>query len=110
MLSTAWGPCRVAKLVDPRIVFSRYGRARKIEGSQGPPLERPVAPHPDARRPTQRIPFAQLRALVVRSLDDDEADPASEFEERATTYRPLKPARVSTLDDVIASLLRTQQR
>lgn len=73
-------------------------------------MERPPAPHPDASRVTLRMPFAQLRALVVSSLAepevDDDADPAAEFEERATTYRPLRPARVTTLDDVIASLLR----
>lgn len=86
----------------------RYGRARRLERSSGPPVERPPAAHPDASRVTLRMPFAQLRALVVSSLDepDDDADPVAEFEERATTYRPLRPARVSTLDDVIASLLR----
>lgn len=56
------------------------------------------------------MPFAQLRALVVRSFDEeDPAQAVAEFEERATTYRPVKPARVSTLDDVIASLLRSQR-
>lgn len=82
----------------------RYGRARRIEGSQ---VTRAPISHPDAGRPTQRMPFGQLRALVVSSIrDEDPEDVAAEFEERATTYRPVRPARVTTLDDVIASLLR----
>jgi hypothetical protein len=82
----------------------RYGRARRIEGSQA---ARPPIPHPDAGRVTLRMPFAQLRSLVVSSIrDEDSEDIAAEFEERATTYRPVCPARVSTLDDLIASLLR----
>ena len=70
-------------------------------------MERPPIPHPDASRPTLRMSFAQLRELVASSIDDDDPEEvAAEFEERATTYRPTRRARLTTLDDVIASLLR----
>jgi hypothetical protein len=57
------------------------------------------------------MPFDQLRALVLaviedREGEDDDGDPVAEFESRPTVYRPTRPARVSTLDDVIESLLR----
>ncbi len=60
------------------------------------------------------MPFDQLRALVIAAIeardddddDDDDGDPVAEFEARPTTYRPSRPARVSTIDDVIESLLR----
>ena len=49
-----------------------------------------------------RMPFAQLRSLVMCLIDADD-DPTHEFDdERATTFRP----RVKTIDRVIASLVR----
>lgn len=63
------------------------------------------------------MPFDQLRALVIAAIEardagdgdddhDDDGDPVAEFEARPTTYRPSRPPRISTLDDVIESLLR----
>jgi hypothetical protein len=55
------------------------------------------------------MPFDQLRALVVAVIEadaDDDGDPVAEFEARPTTYRPTRPARTTTLDEVIESLLR----
>ena len=50
-----------------------------------------------------RMPFAQLRSLVMSLIDADD-DPTHEFDDEGgpTTYRP----RVKTIDRVIASLLR----
>ena len=64
-------------------------------------------PHPDSGRTTLRMPYAQLRALVVALIEEEEAEQAvAEFEAKPTTYRPIGPSRTSTLDDVIASLMR----
>jgi hypothetical protein len=54
------------------------------------------------------MPFDQLRALVVAvtEAEDDDGDPVAEFESKPTTYRPIRPARTTTLDAVIESLLR----
>jgi hypothetical protein len=54
------------------------------------------------------MPFDQLRALVVAVIEaeDEDGDPVAEFEAKPTTYRPTRPARTTTLDDVIESLLR----
>lgn len=51
-----------------------------------------------------RMPFAQLRALVVAAIGPDDDDPAHEFDDEGgpTTYHP----RTSTLDRVIVSLSR----
>ncbi|MEO7729653.1 MAG: hypothetical protein ABIY55_01675 [Kofleriaceae bacterium] len=71
-------------------------------------MERPPLPYPDASRPTLRMPFDQLRALVLAVIEaeDEDGDPVAEFEAKPTTYRPTRPARTTTLDDVIESLLR----
>jgi hypothetical protein len=52
------------------------------------------------------MPFEQLRALVLALVEADD-DPANEceFEALPTTYAPNRP-RVSTLDQLIASLPR----
>lgn len=96
----AWRP--IAQVVN------RFGRAKRISGSQAAALDRAPLPHPDAARPTRRMPFDQLRALVtaVIEAEDEDGDPVAEFETRPTTYRPTRPSRVSTLDEVIESLLR----
>ncbi|MEO7730164.1 MAG: hypothetical protein ABIY55_04270 [Kofleriaceae bacterium] len=102
------------------LVVNRFGRARRVEESQARAFERPPSIHPDASRPTRRMPFDQLRTLVIAVIEDrDEAragardragteddDPAAEFETQPTTYRPTRRARATTLDDVIESLLR----
>ena len=68
-------------------------------------------PHPHATRPTRRIPFEQLRTLVVSLIEPERApppgpddDPATEFDTQATTCRP--GPRTSTLDQLIAFLRR----
>ena len=69
---------------------------------------RPPLPHPDAGRATRRMPFEQLRALVITLTEPDpdpapapsDDDPAAEFEMRPTTCLP----RTSTLDQLIAAL------
>jgi hypothetical protein len=66
---------------------------------------RPPQPHPDANRDTRRMPFEQLRTLVVsliepESADDD--DPVAEFDAQPTTCLP--GPRTSTLDQLIAAL------
>lgn len=59
--------------------------------------------HPDAQRITRRMPFGQLRALIVSLLDDTLGEdpgpppPPAPLRTRATP-------RASTLDDLIASL------
>jgi hypothetical protein len=79
--------------------------------------------HPDDDADTQRMPFQQLRALVVQIIrGDDDVDPESEFDAQPTTYQP-KPARripppppprkaprLSTLDELIASLRADRRR
>jgi hypothetical protein len=59
--------------------------------------------HPDADRPTVRIPFDQLRALVISLIEEDLETAELEFETQPTTYALNRP-RVSTLDALIASL------
>jgi hypothetical protein len=86
---------------------NKHPRARRAEGSRPP--TRPPQPHPDEGRPTRRMPFEQLRALVVSLLEpDSDADAAAdnEFDTQPTTHRPSQSnlSRVSTLDQVIASL------
>jgi hypothetical protein len=50
------------------------------------------------------MPFEQLRALVVALLEPDD-DAATEFDTQPThRASPPDPARVSTLDQVIAAL------
>lgn len=58
--------------------------------------------HPDASRPTRRMPFEQLRSLVVSLVEAEEDDPVNEFETQVTTFQPK--ARTSTLDDLVAWL------
>lgn len=81
---------------------NKHPRARRAEGSRPPP--RTPLPHPDADRATRRMPFEQLRALVVSLLEPDD-DAVSEFEAEPThRASQLTPSRVSTLDQVIALL------
>jgi hypothetical protein len=68
-------------------------------------------PHPHAARETRRIPFEQLRQLVVSLIEPEPApppgsddDPVAEFDTQATTCRP--GPRTSTLDQLIAFLRR----
>jgi hypothetical protein len=82
---------------------TRYGRARKVEGSVV--QTRPPQPHPDAGRDTRRMPFEQLRSLVVSLISTesgDDGDPVAEFETQQTTCLP--GPRTSTLDQLIAWL------
>jgi hypothetical protein len=77
-----------------------------------------VLPHPDAGNPTRRMPFEQLRALVLSLVESDaqradpepepDDDPVAEFETQPTVCLPQ--ARVSTLDQLIAALPRYEQR
>jgi hypothetical protein len=88
---------------------TRYGRAQKVEGSVV--RARPPQPHPDANRDTRRMPFEQLRTLVVsliepESADDD--DPVAEFDTQPTVCLP--GPRTSTLDQLIAALPRYDSR
>ena len=82
------------------------GRFRSAEGSR--PAIRPSWPHPDADRATKRMPYHQLRALVLSSIDPTEIpmeledDPTNEFESQPTVC--VRVSRVSTLDELIASL------
>lgn len=103
------------------------GRSRSPRGSR--PASRPTWPHPDADRLTKRMPYHQLRALVlssipsiealeaIESLDEIEAieeieelepneiieeDPTNEFDSQPTVC--VRVSRVSTLDELIASL------
>ena len=73
---------------------------------------RPPQPHPDADRDTRRMPFDQLRSLVVSLIDpnavDDDGDPVAEFETQPTTCLP--GPRTSTLDQLIASLPNHESR
>ena len=72
---------------------------------------RPPQPHPDADRNTRRMPFEQLRTLVVSLIDSDAAaddDPTAEFETQPTTCLP--GPRTSTLDQLIAALPRYDSR
>lgn len=90
--------------------MSSYGRSRSAEGSR--PVRRPTWPHPDADRATKRMPYQQLRALVLSSIDptdnpaenptEIEDDPTNEFESRPTVC--VRISRVSTIDELIASL------
>jgi hypothetical protein len=66
---------------------------------------RPPRPHPDAERDTRRMPYQQLRTLVVSLIDDD--DPAAEFDAMPTTCLP--GPRTSTLDQLIAALPRYER-
>ena len=81
--------------------------------------------HPDENRQTVRMPFAQLRELVIALIDppaplgvvpegsldldalafedEDDIDAEREFESQPTTYALNRP-RVSTLDQLIAAL------
>jgi len=96
------GPRSLREAVDALSV-TKHPRASRVEGSR-PPTRTPQ-PHPDAGRTTRRMPFEQLRALVVELLEpDDEA--VDEFDTQPTTHRPSQPGlpRVSTLDQLIASL------
>jgi hypothetical protein len=78
------------------------GRFRSAEGSR--PAIRPTRPHPDADRATKRMPYHQLRALVLSSIESTEVedDPTNEFEAQPTVC--VRVARVSTIDQLIASL------
>jgi hypothetical protein len=96
---------------------TKFARARRLDDSvvEEVELERPVRRHPDDGSSTQRIPFKQLRELVVAMVDDDD-DWASEWETelKPTTYQPRQrrpppppkraAPRLSTLDELIASL------
>lgn len=79
-----------------------------MDSSQAAALARQPLPHPDAGRATRRMPFDQLRALVLAVIEAeaDDGDPVAELEAKPTTYRPTCRARTTTLDDVIHSLLR----
>lgn len=66
---------------------------------------RPPQPHPDADRDTRRMPFEQLRTLVVSLIEPEpveDDDPVAEFDTRPTTCLP--GPRTSTLDQLIAAL------
>lgn len=91
-------------MADDQVV-KRFDRARKVAGSHAP--ERSPLPHPDAGRTTRRMPFDELRALVVAVIEaeDEDGDPVAEFEAKPTTCRPTRAAR-TTIDEVIESLLR----
>jgi hypothetical protein len=86
---------------------TRFIRAKRVEGSWPPP--RVPQPHPDAARPTRRMPFEQLRALVISLIEpepepgpeSDPDDPVSEFDSQRTTCRG---PRTSTLDQLIEFL------
>jgi hypothetical protein len=83
---------------------------------------RPAQPHPDADRDTRRMPFQQLRALVVSLIEPDADpdaevdagpdteidDPVAEFDTMPTTCLPAP--RTSTLDQLIASLPKAEPR
>jgi hypothetical protein len=60
------------------------------------------------------MPFEQLRALVTTLLEPDpDADEAvNEFDSQPTTFRPSHSglSRVSTLDQLIASLPKPRAR
>jgi hypothetical protein len=74
---------------------NRFVRARR-QGVSG------CHPHPDANQTTARMPFAQLRSLVLALIDADPPAPAApgddndddpdaavrEFDMQPTTYRP----------------------
>jgi hypothetical protein len=78
---------------------------RLARGSNTSPLpKRPILRHPHADRTTQRMPFAQLRELVIAAMDDEAREAAREFDEAAqTTFRP-PVSRTATIDALIASL------
>lgn len=95
--------------------MSQSGRARRNSQSS-------CHPHPDANEPTRRIPYQQLRALVIsliesdgpRSEDDEDDDPDAaerEFDTLPTAHLPTRrsasstrPPRFRTLDAVLADL------
>lgn len=105
--------------------MTRYGRATRVEGSVV--QARLPQPHPDAERATKRMPYEQLRSLVVSLIDaelvdvdelvdqtnpagDDDPDAAVrefEFETQRTTCLP--GPRTSTLDQLIAALPRYER-
>ncbi len=58
--------------------------------------------HPDAGKQTVRMPFAQLRSLVIAAIEGAEAEREFDDDSVATTYKP----RTRTLDRVLASLSR----
>jgi hypothetical protein len=68
---------------------------------------RPPQPHPDANRDTRRMPFEQLRTLVVSLIEDGDDDPVAEFDAMPTTCLP--GPRTSTLDQLIAALPRYER-
>lgn len=101
---------------------SKFARARRLDDSVVEEIaelaqpDKPVHRHPNESFSTQRIPFPQLRDLVVSMLEDDD-DWASEWESeiKPTTYVPRKrrppppppkraAQRLGTLDELIASL------
>jgi hypothetical protein len=87
---------------------NKFGRARRAEGSQAQVPTRAPVTHPDAARATRRMPYEQLRQLVVMLIEPDEpdpedGDPASEFESQPTMCLP-RPPRTNTLDELIAAL------
>ncbi|HEV7557426.1 MAG TPA: hypothetical protein VGO00_18290 [Kofleriaceae bacterium] len=71
--------------------MSKFGRPRR-EGVR----------HPDCDRETQRIPFLQLREMVMSLMQDDDDDPVREFDVQPTTYRPQR--RLETIDALIEAL------
>jgi hypothetical protein len=80
--------------VDARIVDNR-GRTRRAKGSRPP--ERAARVHPDASRPTRRIPFEQLRALVISSIAP-EGGPEGEIEGE-TQHEPVYEVEDEVLYD-----------
>jgi hypothetical protein len=96
---------------------NRYGRARRVESTGAP--DRTPHPHPDAERPTRKMPFEQLRTLVISLIQTDpddrdegaaleDTDPVAEFDARPTTCVPHP--RVETIDQLIAALPRHEPR
>jgi hypothetical protein len=105
------------------MIVNRYGRARRVEGSYQP--GRIPQSHPDANRPTRRMPYEQLRELVVSLIEPDRlpgtvaneaaeatheateatheaTEAVNEFETRPTICLP--GPRTSTIDQLIAAL------
>jgi len=69
---------------------SKFGRARRA-----------AVVHPDSERETQRIPFLQLRDMVMALVEADD-DPVREFDIQPTTCRPQR--RLETIDALIEAL------
>jgi hypothetical protein len=110
----ATGPSSIRRAADASEV-NRFGRASR-QGLSG------CHPHPDANQATRRIPFAQLRGLVLaliasdaeaRPADDDADEAVREFDTQPTTYRPPcpppappkgPPSRLPTLDTALSEL------